>query len=82
MILNLVAVFQCPKKPNLKLSKVKFYFGVQKVDFFGRAITTKGIAPLRQKVAKFLKKIMFPRSKKHFKDTLDFWITIETICLD
>ena len=42
----------------------KYPFGVQEVDFLGRTITTKGVAPQKQKNAKFLEKIKFPRSKK------------------
>ena len=42
----------------------KCHFGVQEVDFLGRTITSKGVAPQKQKIAKFLEKVKFPRSKK------------------
>ena len=55
---NLRAVFYCLRKAGLKLSMAKCQFGVHEVDFPGRIITTKGIAPQKQKIVKF------PRSKK------------------
>ena len=39
------AVFQCLRKAGLKLSRAKCHFGVQEIDFLGRTITTKGVAP-------------------------------------
>ena len=63
LIKNLRAVFQCLRNAGLKLSMAKCHFGVQEVDFFGRTITTKGVAPQKQKIAKFLEK-KFPRAKK------------------
>ena len=56
LIKNLRAVFQCLRKAGLKLSMTKCHFGVQEVDFLGRTITTKGVAPQKQKIAKFLEK--------------------------
>ena len=64
LIKNLRAVFQCLRKTGLKLSMAKGHFGVQEVDFLGRTITTKGVAPQKQKSN-------FHDPKKHFKDTLD-----------
>ena len=64
LIKNLQAVFQCLRKAGLKLSLAKCYFGIQEIDFLGRAITTNGVAPQKQKVAKFLEKVKFPRPKK------------------
>ena len=64
LIKNLRAVFQYLWKAGLKLKMIKCHFGVQKLDFLGRTITTKGVAPQKQKIAKFLKKVKFPRSKK------------------
>ena len=46
--------------------------GKKKVDFFGRAKTTKGMAPQKQKIAKFLEKSNFHNPRKHFNDTSDF----------
>ena len=42
----------------------KCHFGVQGVDFLGRTITTKVVAPQKQKIANFLEKAKFPRSEK------------------
>ena len=42
----------------------KCHFGVQEVDFLGRTITTNRVAPQKQKIAKFLEKVKFPRSIK------------------
>ena len=61
---NLQAVFQCLRKAGLKLSMAKCHFGVQAIDFFGRKIPTNGVAPQKQKIAKFLEKVKVPRSKK------------------
>ena len=69
---NLQAVFQCLRKAGLKLSMAKCHFGIQEVDFLGRTITTNGVAPQKQKIAKFLERAKFPRSKKHFNGLLAF----------
>ena len=42
----------------------KCHFGEQEVDLLGRTITTNGVAPQKQKLAKFLEKVKFPPSKK------------------
>ena len=72
LIKNLRAVFQCIRKAGLKLSMNKCHFGVQEVDFLGRTITTKGVAPQKQKIAKFLEKVKFPRSKKALQRYIGF----------
>ena len=64
LIKNLRAVFQCLWKAGLKLSMAKCHFGVQEIDFLGRTTTTKGVAPQKQKITKFLEKVKFPRSEK------------------
>ena len=69
---NLRAVFQCQRKAGLKFSMAKCHFGVQELDFFGRTITTKGVAPQKQKIAKFLENIKFPRSKKALQRYIGF----------
>ena len=48
------------------------HFGVQEVDFLGRTITTKGVAPQKQKVTKFLEKVKFPRSKRALQRYIGF----------
>ena len=50
----------------------KINFGVQEVDFLGRTITTKGVAPQKQKITKFLERIKFPRSKKALQRYIGF----------
>ena len=50
----------------------KCHFGVQEVDFLGRTITTKGVAPQKRKIAKFLEKVKFPRSKKALQRYIGF----------
>ena len=72
LINNLRAVFQCLRKVDLKLSIAKCRFGVQEVVFLGRTMTTKGVAPQKQKLAKFLKKVKFPRSKKALQRYIGF----------
>ena len=72
LIKNLRANFQRLRKAGLKLSMAKCHFGVQEVDFLGRTITTKGVAPQKQKIAKFLKKVKFPRSKKALQRYIGF----------
>ena len=72
LIKNLRAVLQCLRKAGRKLSMAKCHFEVQEVDLLGRTITTEGVAPQKQKITKLLEKVKFPRSKKHFKGTLDF----------
>ena len=49
LIKNLRAVLQFLRKAGLKLTIAKCHFRLQKLDFFGRAITTKGVAPKKTK---------------------------------
>ena len=72
LIKKLRAVFQCLRKAGPKLSMAKCHFGVQEVDFLGRTITTKGVAPQKQKITNFLKKLKFPRSKKALQRYIGF----------
>ena len=55
LIKNLREVFQCLRKAGRKLSMAKCHFEVQEVDFLGRKITTRGVAPQKLKIAKLLK---------------------------
>ena len=50
----------------------KCHFGVQEVDFLGRTITTKRVAPQKQNFANFLVKVKFPRSKKALQRYIGF----------
>ena len=63
---------QCLRKAGFKLSKAKCHFGVQKVNFLGRTITTKGVAPHTQKITKFFDKVKFPRSKEALQRYIGF----------
>ena len=72
LIKNLRAVFHCRRKAGLKLSMAKYHFGVQEVDFLGRTITNNGVAPQKQKIAKFFEKVKFPRSKKALQRYIGF----------
>ena len=56
LIKNLRAVFQCLRKVDFKLNMAKRHFGVQEADFLGRKITTKGVAPQKQKIASLSQK--------------------------
>ena len=72
LIKILRAKFQCLRKAGLKLNLAKCHFGVEEKDFRGRTITTKGVAPQEQKIAKFLEKVKFPRSKKALQRYIGF----------
>ena len=73
LITNIRAVFQCLRKAGRKLSMAKCHFGVQEVDLLGRTITTKGVAPQKQKITdNFLEKVNFPRSKKVLQRYIGF----------
>ena len=64
LIINIEAVFQQIQKAGLKLSMSKCAFGHPKIDFLGRSITTEGIAPLEDKIDKFLNNLKLPTSVK------------------
>ena len=72
LIKNLQAVFQYLQKAGLKLRMAKCQFGVHEIDFLGRNITTKVVAPQKQKITKFLKKVKFPGSKKKLQRYIGF----------
>ena len=54
LIVNIEAVFQQIHKAGLKLSMSKCPFGHPKIEFLGRSITSKGIAPLEDRIDKLL----------------------------
>ena len=72
LIKNIRAVFQCLRTAGLELSMAKCHFGVQEVGFLGRTLITKGVAPQKQKITKFLEKVKFHDPRKHLKVTSDF----------
>ena len=71
-VLNIEAVFQQIQKAGLKLSMSKCAFGHPKIEFLGRSITTKGIAPLEDKIDKFLNKLKLPTSVKSLQRYIGF----------
>ena len=72
LIQNLKAVFQCLRKAGLKLTMSKCHFGTTQVDFLGGTITAQGIAPQKDKVAKILASVKFPKSKKALQRYIGF----------
>ena len=52
----------------------KCHFRVQKIEFLGRTITTKGVAPQKQKITKSFKKVKRSRSKKALQRYIGFLI--------
>ena len=50
----------------------KCHFELQELDFLGRTITTKGVAPQKQKITNFLEKLKFTRSKKALQRYIGF----------
>ena len=72
LIKDLPAVFQCLRKAGFHISITKKHFGLQIIDFVGRTITTKGLAPQEQTITKFLEKVKFSRSKKELQRYIGF----------
>ena len=64
VISNLKAVFQCIRKPGLKLAIDKCHLGAQEVECLFRLITPESIAPPTHKIKNFLQKFKNPKSKK------------------
>ena len=69
---NIEAVFQQRQKAGLNLSMSKCAFGHPKIEFLGRSITTKGIAPLADRIEDFLKKLKLPTSVKSLQRYIGF----------
>ena len=51
LVNNIEAVFTKIRQAGLKLSMAKCAFGQPEVELFGRSITTKGIAPIEEKIS-------------------------------
>ena len=81
-IKNAGAVFQCLRKACYKLVLAKCHFEVQELDFLERTLTTKGVASQKQKMAKIVENVKFPKSKKQFNARLVFRTVAETTYLD
>ena len=69
---NIEAVFQQIQKAGLKLTMSKCAFGHPKIEFLGRSITSKGVAPLEERVDKFLKNMKLPTSVKSLQRYIGF----------
>ena len=72
VIRNIRAVFECIRQAGLKLSINKCHFGVTEVKFFGRTITSQGIAHQDYKIQNFLANVRFPESKKQVQRYIGF----------
>ena len=72
LLSNIEAVFQQIQKAGLKLSMAKCAFGHPQIDFLGRSITSKGVAPLEDKIDDFLKKVKLPTSVKSLQRYIGF----------
>ena len=64
LVNNIESVFTKIRQAGLKLSMAMCAFGHPELEFLGRRITTKGIAPIEDKIDKFLKNIKLPTSVK------------------
>ena len=69
---NIEAVFMKIKQAGLKLSMAKCAFGHPEIEFLGRSITSKGVAPIEEKLDKFLKNINLPTSVKSLQRYIGF----------
>ena len=69
---NVRAVFQCIRNAGLKLTIVKYHFGVRQVEFLFRTISSEGVSPQTHKIQNFLYKLRFPKSKKVLQRYLGF----------
>ena len=72
LVANIEAVFQQIQKAGLKLSMSKCAFGHPKIEFLGRSMTTKGVAPLEKRIDDFLKKLKLPISVKSLQRYIGF----------
>ena len=69
---NIRAVFKCIRQTGLKLTIEKCHFGVRKVEFLGRTISSEGVLPQSPKIQNFLNKLRFPKTKKALQRNLGF----------
>ena len=72
LVNNIEAVFTKIRQACLKLSMAKCAFGHPEIEFLGRSITTEGIAPIEEKIHKFLKNIKLPTSVKSLQRCIGF----------
>ena len=69
---NIESVFIKIKQAGLKLSMAKCAFGHPEIEFLGRSITSNGVAPIEEKIDKFLKNIKLPTSVKSLQRYIGF----------
>ena len=69
---NIRAVFKCIRQAGLKLTIEKCHFGVRRVKFLGRTISSEGVLPQSHKIQNFLNKLRFPKSKNALQRYLGF----------
>ena len=72
LVSNIEAVFIKFGQVGLKLSMAKCAFGHPEIEFLGKSIITKGIAPIEEKVDKFLENIKLPTSVKSLQRYIGF----------
>ena len=72
LIPSLTKIFECVRKPGLKLSPNKCEFVTQKVTFLGKIITPAGIQPESERIKKFLSKLTMPKTVKQVKRLIGF----------
>ena len=69
---NIADVFQCLREAGLRLTMSKCQFGAKQVEYLGKTVSAKGIAPQTHKIQKYLEQLKFPRSKKALQRYLGF----------
>ena len=72
LVTNIEMVFQQFLKAGLKLTMSKCAFGHPKIDFLGKTISSKVIAPIESKVDSFLKKMKLLTSVKSLQRYIGF----------
>ena len=72
MTKNSTAVFQRLTNADLKLTIANCHFEVQELDFVGCTLTTKGVAPQKQKYSMLLQTSKFRDPENHCSATMDF----------
>ena len=69
---NIEAVFIKIRQAGLKLSMAKCALGHPEIEFLGRSITSKGVAPIEEKIDNVLKNIKLPTSVKSLQRYIGF----------
>ena len=69
---NIRAVFNCIRQAGLKLTIEKCQFGVRRLEFLGRIISSEEVSPQTHRIQKFLYKLRVPKLKKALQRHLEF----------